>query len=61
MAEPDNNGKHRSGKGVKAGRAGEPAREAPDIEQARDGKHRCGTGPAPIHLIQPRLVGPLLR
>ncbi|MFZ2073832.1 MAG: ScpA family protein [Methanoregula sp.] len=34
MAEPDNNGKHRSGKGVKAGRAGEPApREAPDIEQ----------------------------
>ena len=29
MAEPDNNGKHRSGKGVKAGRAGEPARERP--------------------------------
>ena len=34
MADPDGNGKHRSDKGVKAGRAGEPApTEAPDREQ----------------------------
>jgi len=34
MAEPDKNGKRRSGKGAMAGRAGEPApREAPNMEQ----------------------------
>lgn len=38
MAEPDNNGKRRSGKGVKAGSAGEPAPAAtPDGEQPETG------------------------